>query len=69
MRTEHSKRRAGGQPGALLPPSAATRRRLLADMLARAQQGDTAAAESLVRLSLEREAARHAQRQEAAQHA
>jgi hypothetical protein len=45
-------RRRGGQRGAK-PLSASTRCKLLADLLARAERGDVAAAESLVRLSLE----------------
>lgn len=40
------------------PLSVATRRRLLAGMLARADAGDVEAAEALVRLSIAQEAAR-----------
>jgi hypothetical protein len=49
---EGATRRRGGQRGAK-PLSASTRCNLLADLLARAERGDVAAAESLVRLSLE----------------
>lgn len=64
MEAAPPKRQAGGQPGVPLPLSAATRRRLLADMLERAQRGDNGAAEALVRLSLERQAERLTQRAE-----
>lgn len=40
-----------------LPLSLPTRRRMLAFLVARADQGDVAAAEALVRLSLQRSAA------------
>jgi len=43
--------RGRGRHGAV-PLSAATRRRLLAGMLRRAEAGDAAAAETLIRLSL-----------------
>jgi hypothetical protein len=45
-------RRRPGQHGAS-PLSTATRRRLLADLLRRAEAGDAAAAAALVRLSIE----------------
>jgi hypothetical protein len=50
--SETAPKRGGRRPGGL-PLSPPTRRRLLAELLTRADQGDTAAAESLIRLSLE----------------
>jgi hypothetical protein len=47
-------RRGRGQHGAV-PLSVATRRRLLAGLLRRAEAGDSAAAEALVRLSIDAE--------------
>lgn len=42
-------------PRACSPLSARTRRRLLRDLLRRAEAGDTSAAEALVRLSIDAE--------------
>lgn len=47
-------RRGRGQHGAV-PLSAATRKRLLAGLLRRAEGGDSAAAEALIRLSMDAE--------------
>jgi hypothetical protein len=47
-------RRGRGEHGAW-PLSAATRRRLLAALLRRAESGDAAAAETLIRLSMDAE--------------
>lgn len=67
MAGHHQVKRPRGNHGPM-PLSAVTRKRLLSALLARADAGDTAAAEALVRLSILRgdvEAARRALAMEA----
>ena len=53
---QHQAKRPRGSHGPS-PLSAATRRRLLTGLLARAEAGDVPAAEALIRLGIERSAA------------